>query len=100
MVIVLPSLSADDEAVLAAPHLLLDQAVAGRSAPGRDILRGSWIGCDELEERARPHEPDRLRRLDDRHRAGQPTRVDVAADLDNVHRIAPCRFQMKTTGPS
>src|SRR5512143_884785 len=80
-----PSLPAHDEAVHAAVHRLFDELVAGGLRPGRQVLGGSRIGGEDLDQLAGRDRLDRLGGLDDRHGARQPAGVDVLADLDDCH---------------
>src|SRR5512135_1860221 len=68
------SLPADDEAVDRAVGGLLDELVAGGPAPGREVLEGPGVGGEDLDECSGRERLDRLRGLDDRHRARQPAR--------------------------
>src|SRR5690349_16219559 len=67
------SLATDDEAVDAAIGRLLDQLMAGRSAPGREVAERARVGREHLDEGARGERPDRGGRPDDGHGAREPS---------------------------
>src|SRR5512141_778816 len=70
-------LLAEDEAEHAAVHGLLDKEVAGRLRPGLEVLDGAGVRGHDLEGLAGREALDRLRGLDDRHRAVQPAGVQL-----------------------
>src|SRR5690349_2430504 len=71
VVMVIASLPAQDEAEHAAVRGLLDELVAGRARPGREVLDRSGIGGEDLDPCAGRHRLDGLGGLHDRHGAGQ-----------------------------
>src|SRR5687768_15069385 len=63
-------------------NALLDQRIPGRPRPRRKVLDRPGVRGEHLQRFAGTELLHRLGRLDDRHRAGETPRVELAGDLD------------------
>src|SRR5688500_12850730 len=79
------SLPAQDEAVNALDETLLNERVAGRAAPGREVGDRAGIGGKYLEQLARRDGLHRLGGPDDRHGALEALRIE-RGHLDGASR--------------